>query len=148
MWNIPHRTTCRPMYLNRPVQGNVKTQVNTSLARRTILLRLVTKRLLMASSANSESIVFSTRNLPFIGVQKNFPKSNINVIVRSTRSNLILQHFNFMLHKVSHSVPISSQRASVASYSERCSYFINSCHLDERGAKILRNVGSYKSHKT
>jgi hypothetical protein len=23
---------------------------------------------------------------------------------------------------------------------------IDSCHLDERGAKLLRNVGSYKSH--
>jgi hypothetical protein len=44
-------------------------------------------------------------------------------------------------------VGISSQRASVASYSECCSSFTDSCHPDGRGAKFLRNVGSYKSHK-
>jgi hypothetical protein len=41
---------------------------------------------------------------------------------------------------------ISSQRASVASYSCRCSYFTDSCHPDEGGAKFLKNVGSHKSH--
>jgi hypothetical protein len=40
---------------------------------------------------------------------------------------------------------IFSQRASVSSYSKRCSYFTDSCHPDEGGAKFLRNVGSYKS---
>jgi hypothetical protein len=34
---------------------------------------------------------------------------------------------------------ISSQRASVASYSD-------SCHPDDVGDTFLRNVGSYKSH--
>jgi hypothetical protein len=37
-------------------------------------------------------------------------------------------------------------RASVASYSWRCSQFIDSCHPDEGGAKFPRNLGSYKSH--
>jgi hypothetical protein len=41
---------------------------------------------------------------------------------------------------------ISSQRASVASYSQRCSYFTDSCHPDEGGDKFLRNVASYNSH--
>jgi hypothetical protein len=41
---------------------------------------------------------------------------------------------------------VSSKRASVASYSWRCSYFTDSSHPDEEGAKVLRNVGSYKSH--
>jgi hypothetical protein len=27
-----------------------------------------------------------------------------------------------------------------------CSYFTDSCHPDEGGARFLRNVGSYKSH--
>jgi hypothetical protein len=40
---------------------------------------------------------------------------------------------------------ISSQRASVASYSYRCSYLTDSCP-DEGGGKFLRNVDSYKSH--
>jgi hypothetical protein len=47
---------------------------------------------------------------------------------------------------VSEGLGISSQRASVASYSLRCSYFTDSCHPDEGGAKFLRNVVSYKSH--
>jgi hypothetical protein len=42
---------------------------------------------------------------------------------------------------------ISSQHASVASYSYRCSYFTDR-HLDEGGARFPRNVGSYKSHTT
>jgi hypothetical protein len=37
-------------------------------------------------------------------------------------------------------------RASVASYSWRCSLFTDSCHTDEGVAKFLRNVGSYKNH--
>jgi hypothetical protein len=41
---------------------------------------------------------------------------------------------------------VTTQRASVASYSQRCSYFTDSRHPDEGGAKFLRNVGSYKSH--
>jgi hypothetical protein len=41
---------------------------------------------------------------------------------------------------------ISSQRASVASYSQRCSQFTDCCHTDEGDAKFLRNVISYKSH--
>jgi hypothetical protein len=43
-------------------------------------------------------------------------------------------------------VGISSQRVSVASYSQRCSYFTDSFHPDEGGAKMLRNVGPYKIH--
>jgi hypothetical protein len=47
----------------------------------------------------------------------------------------------------------SSQLASVDSYSQRCSYFKDSCHPDEGGAKFLRNVGLQEpcgvtSHKT
>jgi hypothetical protein len=30
---------------------------------------------------------------------------------------------------------------------QRCSQFIDSCHPDEEGAKFIRNVGSYQSHK-
>jgi hypothetical protein len=41
---------------------------------------------------------------------------------------------------------ISSQRTSVASCSLCCSYFTDSCHLDEGGARFLRKVGFYKSH--
>jgi hypothetical protein len=37
-------------------------------------------------------------------------------------------------------------RASVASCSLCCSYFTDSCHPDEGGARFLRNVVSYKSH--
>jgi hypothetical protein len=37
---------------------------------------------------------------------------------------------------------IASQHASVASYS----YFTDSCHPDEGGAKFLWNIGSYKNH--
>jgi hypothetical protein len=40
----------------------------------------------------------------------------------------------------------TTQRASAASYSYRCSYFSDSYHSDEGGAKILRSVGSYKIH--
>jgi hypothetical protein len=36
--------------------------------------------------------------------------------------------------------------ASVTSYSYCCSLFIDSCHPDEGGAKLIRNVSSYKSH--
>jgi hypothetical protein len=39
-----------------------------------------------------------------------------------------------------HTLGISSRRASVASYSKRCSWFIDSCHPDEGGAKFLRNI--------
>jgi hypothetical protein len=28
----------------------------------------------------------------------------------------------------------------------KCTWFTDSCHPDEGGAKFLRNVGSYKSH--
>jgi hypothetical protein len=41
---------------------------------------------------------------------------------------------------------ISSHLASVASYSYCCSYFTDSCHPDEGGAKFLRNVSCYKSN--
>jgi hypothetical protein len=34
---------------------------------------------------------------------------------------------------------------SVASYG-CCSYFTDSCHPDDEGARFLRNVGSYKSN--
>jgi hypothetical protein len=37
------------------------------------------------------------------------------------------------------------QRALVASYG-KCPKFTDSCHLDDGGAKFLRNFGSYKSH--
>jgi hypothetical protein len=49
-----------------------------------------------------------------------------------------------MLRRVA--LGISSQRASVGSYSYRCSEFTDSCHPDEEGAKFLRNIGFYKSH--
>jgi hypothetical protein len=39
----------------------------------------------------------------------------------------------------------SSQRASVASYAQR-SRFTDSCHPDDGGSMLLRNVGSYESH--
>jgi hypothetical protein len=41
---------------------------------------------------------------------------------------------------------IYSQRASVASYCQRCSYLADSCHLDDGGDTFLRNVGSYTDH--
>jgi hypothetical protein len=41
----------------------------------------------------------------------------------------------------------SSQRASVANYGYHCSWFTDSCHPDDGGAKFLRNIGSYKSHR-
>jgi hypothetical protein len=42
----------------------------------------------------------------------------------------------------------SSQHTSVASCSLRYSYFTDSCHPDEGGARFLRNVGSYKNRTT
>jgi hypothetical protein len=39
-------------------------------------------------------------------------------------------------------------RTSVASCILCCSYFTDSRHPDEGGARFLRNVGSYKSHTT
>jgi hypothetical protein len=39
----------------------------------------------------------------------------------------------------------SKGRASVATYNYRCSYFTDSCHPDEVGAKFLRNVGSNRT---
>jgi hypothetical protein len=41
---------------------------------------------------------------------------------------------------------ITSQRATVASYSLSCSQFIDSCQPNDGSATVLRNVGSYKSH--
>jgi hypothetical protein len=43
-------------------------------------------------------------------------------------------------------IPIPSQRASVASCSLCCSWFTDSYHPGEGGARFLQNVGSYKSH--
>jgi hypothetical protein len=40
---------------------------------------------------------------------------------------------------------VSSQHAPVADYGLR-SKFTHSCHPDVGGGRILRNVGSYKSH--
>jgi hypothetical protein len=34
---------------------------------------------------------------------------------------------------------------SVASYGKHCSYFTDSCHLDDGGVEFLQKVGSYKS---
>jgi hypothetical protein len=41
---------------------------------------------------------------------------------------------------------ITSNRRKLRRYTKWCSYFTDSCHPDEGGAKFLRNVGSYKSH--
>jgi hypothetical protein len=43
---------------------------------------------------------------------------------------------------------ISSQRASVATYCQRCFQLADSCHPGNGGDTFLRNVGSYKSHMT
>jgi hypothetical protein len=41
---------------------------------------------------------------------------------------------------------ISSQLASAASYSQRCSHFTDSCHSENGGVTFFLNFDSYKSH--
>jgi hypothetical protein len=44
------------------------------------------------------------------------------------------------------SIRIGKPGKTLAVTKLRCSYFTDSCHPDEGGAKFLRNVGTYKSH--
>jgi hypothetical protein len=47
---------------------------------------------------------------------------------------------------LSHTVSVSSQRASAASYGQCCYWLTDSLHPNDGWDTFLRNVGSYKSH--
>jgi hypothetical protein len=58
----------------------------------------------------------------------------------------VLEELSASVIRVTRIGELGTMLAVTSNQRTRCSYFADSCHTDDGGAKFLRNVNSYKSH--